>query len=86
MAPAAASAVGGTCTAVTENVSLTGPDGKRAKARCSALDGDSKARGTLDLVLANDKQTAWFTALNTDYRSGYDRGPNRGSKYTIAHV
>jgi hypothetical protein len=82
----AALAVGGTCSATTENVSLTGPDGKRVKASCSKLEGDSKARGTLDLVAASDKHTAWFTGLNTAYRSDYDRGPNRGSYYTIAHV
>ncbi len=83
---AGAFAVGGNCTASPENVSLTGPDGTRVKASCSSLQGDSKARGTLDLTFALDKHTAWFTALNTVYRSGYDIGPNNGTYYTIAHV
>ena len=79
-------AVGGTCSASPENVSLTGPDGTRAKASCSSLQGDSKARGSLNLVWASDKHTAWFTALNVVYRSAYDLGPNNGTYYTIAHV
>lgn len=79
-------AVGGNCTAVKENVDLTGPDGSRVRASCSSLQGDSKAQGSLDLVWAPDLYTAWFTSLNVTYRSGYDRGPSRGASYAIAHV
>lgn len=83
---AGASAAGGSCSASPENVSLIGPDGTRAKAMCWTLQVDSMARGSLNLVLAGDKHTQWFTALNRYYRSDYDRGPNSGTYYTIAHV
>ncbi len=79
-------AVGGDCSAWAENVSLTGPDGKRAAAKCSSLHADSKAQGVLDMTAALDKHTAWFTAIGVTYRSGHAIGPNNGAYYKIAHV
>lgn len=79
-------AVGGTCSASKENVSLTGPDGVRVKASCSSLQGDSMARGNLDVTFALDEHTSWFTSLNTVYRSDYVVGPTGSASYTITHV
>jgi hypothetical protein len=82
----AAMAIGGNCSSNEENVSLTGPDGTRVAAKCASLEGDTKARGILDLTFAVDLKTSWFTAINSVRRSGYDRGPVNGTRVELARV
>lgn len=56
---------GGNCWAWLENqVGLTNGAG-----RCSSLNGDTKARVTLDLTNAPDFHSGWFTQTNTTYRT-----------------
>lgn len=66
-----ANAVGGNCSSSRETKSHIGPDEYRVRASCASLQADSKARGVLDINLANDYETVWFTALNTSKYSGY---------------
>lgn len=67
-----ASAIGGTCSATRVAVSRTGPDPLRARAICSQLNGDTKARGELvNWGPEPNDFTLWFTTLNKYYYSDW---------------
>lgn len=82
-----ASAVGGSCSSIRQEDERLGPNAYRVRARCTAMEGDSKARGVLDVAFANDEETAWFTVLYTykysDWR--YCTSCNN-TRVDIAHV
>ena len=60
-----AQALGGNCQAWLENgVGYTLGAGK-----CYSLNADTKARVTLDIAIAPDFHSKWFTATNTVYRT-----------------
>lgn len=72
-----ANAVGGNCSSTRQEKEDWGPNSFRVRAVCSSLQANTKARGTLDVALNNDKSTIWFTGLNKYYYSGYtDCGPS----------
>lgn len=87
LAPVQASALGGTCSSAEEKqVRDWAPDLYRVRASCSKLNSDTKARGILDLSLAVDKSTAWFTTLNTNYYSSWtDSDSRNGTRVELAH-
>jgi len=65
-------AAGGNCQARVGHQSRTGPDYYRPEAYCDSLNADSKARGGLDLSLAPDAYTAWFTQTKVWKVGGWD--------------
>jgi hypothetical protein len=82
-----AAAVGGNCGSSKERTERPFlPDLYNVAASCSSLQGDSKAKGVLDLVGTLDKETQWFTTIHKTYRSGKDAGPNRGTYTEIRRV
>ncbi len=86
LGPTQASAVGGNCSAAVEHQPRTGPDYYRARASCSSLQADSKARPVLD-VWGPNSYGPWFTGLNTYYYSPWgDFVIVYGAMVQIAHV
>lgn len=82
-----ASAIGGNCTSSKgKNDRGVLPDSFYVNASCSSLQGDSKARGTLDVVAGSDPHTAWFTTLNKTYKSGNAAPPIRGTRVEVAGI
>ncbi|QTE30344.1 hypothetical protein [Pengzhenrongella sicca] len=72
---APAQALGGTCSAWPEKTVVNGaPDSWRTGARCSALNGDTKAQGNGVVSLYADHNTAWFTQLNVSKYSSWGVG------------
>ncbi|WP_447645335.1 hypothetical protein [Nocardioides zeae] len=64
-----AEAVGGNCSSVRQEIDVFGPNAYRVRAKCTSLQGDSKARGVLDISGDTDKRTEWFTTVNKYYYS-----------------
>lgn len=84
-----ASAVGGSCYSTRQEDGRTGPNAYRVRAYCTSLQGDSKAKGVLDIAFANDVETSWFTTLNTyRYSDWVVCWPNscNNTRVDIAHV
>lgn len=65
MTAPAANALGGNCFAWLEK----GVGYTLGAGRCSSLNSDTKARVTLDIAAAPDYHSAWFTRLNTTYKT-----------------
>jgi hypothetical protein len=82
-----ATAVGGNCTSTRQTQDVTGPNNYRVRASCSSLQGDSKARGILDRN-GTDARTAWFTARDKYYYSGWTTciAGCSNTRVEIAHV
>ena len=72
LSPTPAVAAGGDCKAQVGHKAVTGPDLYRPEAYCNSLNADSKARGGLDLSLAPDAYTAWFTQVKVWKYGGFD--------------
>lgn len=72
LATAPATAVGGNCSAVRQTQERSWDlDLHRARANCTSLQGDSKARGTLVRDGGPDYHTSWFTTTNKYYYTGW---------------
>lgn len=85
-----ASAVGGNCEAKHNEYTRLGPipNDHQVEARCTSLQADSKAQGTLDVQAAPDLHTAWFTRKSTWYKSGWGATGEtiRGPRVDISHL
>lgn len=64
-------AISGSCSAVRETDSQIGLDAYRARASCSSLSGDAKARAKLVRDGGPDYTSSWFTTLNKSYYTGW---------------
>lgn len=67
-----ATAFGGNCSAVKQTQAVRwGLDNHRARAICSSIQGDTKARATLVRNGGPDYHSVWFTTTNRYYYTGW---------------
>lgn len=84
---APANAIGGNCSASLQEDEVFGPNKFRARASCSSLQGDSKARAKLVRDGGPDYSGSYFTRLNTSYYTDwYTCYAGCRSAVEIAHV
>lgn len=82
-----ANAVGGNCSASKQEKEVTGLNQFRARAKCTSLQGDSKARPKLIRDGGPDYTGPYFTTLNKYYYTGwYTCYAGCSAAYEIAHV
>lgn len=66
-----AQAVGGNCSASKQSRSVRGPDLHRARAKCTSLKGDTRARARLNRSGGPDYYSSWFTTRNKYYYTSW---------------